>query len=131
MISARYASCWEDVRAATRRCSSTHSMANIRIRVRRVWNEVRARELSAAYNRPSSWVVDSTRATFRRQVLGPQPGTMCGELPSCGSALARSASAVVESGYTSTMRTRLLAGSVTLNVVTALGVHHATGASAW
>src|SRR5438034_7259868 len=35
MISARYASCWEDVRAATRRCSSARSVANKRIRVRR------------------------------------------------------------------------------------------------
>src|SRR6266498_5070665 len=35
MISARYASCWEDVRAATRRSSSARSVANKRIRVRR------------------------------------------------------------------------------------------------
>src|SRR5712692_9424359 len=35
MISARYASCWEAVRAATRRCSSERSVANKRIRVRR------------------------------------------------------------------------------------------------
>jgi hypothetical protein len=35
MISARYASCWDDVRAATRRSSSACSVANNRIRVRR------------------------------------------------------------------------------------------------
>src|SRR5260370_41890671 len=35
MISARYASCWKDVRAATRRSSSARSVANKRIRVRR------------------------------------------------------------------------------------------------
>src|SRR5438132_1111981 len=35
MISARYASCWEEVRAATRRSSSERSLANKRIRVRR------------------------------------------------------------------------------------------------
>src|SRR5712691_7583027 len=35
MISARYASCWDEVRAATRRPSSERSLANKRIRVRR------------------------------------------------------------------------------------------------
>src|SRR6266542_4257107 len=35
MITARYPSCWEDVRAATRRSSSARSVANKRIRVRR------------------------------------------------------------------------------------------------
>src|SRR5438067_9845857 len=46
MISARYASCWVEVRAATIRSSSVRSVANKRHEYDGVWNEACARELS-------------------------------------------------------------------------------------